>query len=63
MWNNNLMYDENISEFHSDGTNHIPDWTSLAHADVPSDVPLFDVNCIKCGQSGSFMLSEEDIQW
>lgn len=54
---------DNIGERHLDLTPHTPDWTTVRHADVPASEPIFDVWCSDCGQSGSFGLTEEDIDW
>lgn len=54
----------NISETHSDGSDHEPDWTTVCHADVPAEEPIFDVWCSICGQSGSFSIHPmESVQW
>lgn len=54
---------DHIGALHADGTEHEPDWTTVAHADLPPDEPIMDVWCGVCGQSGSFRLSKEDINW
>jgi hypothetical protein len=51
-----------IKPQHDDGSE--PDRTTVAHADVSPDEPIFDVWCRICGQSGSFEFHPMDsVQW
>ena len=54
---------EHIGPTHDDGSPHVPDWTTVTHADVDPRRPIFDIWCTECGQSGSFGLTPTDIQW
>ena len=41
------------------GCEHEPDYSTATHAEMD----IIDVNCSKCGMSGSAVLAEADIQW
>lgn len=58
-----LDWRDHIGATHADGSAHVPDWTTVQHADVSADSPIFDVWCVTCGQSGSFRLTADDIDW
>ena len=55
--------------FEDDTVPHMPDWKTVALADVPMEQGrvIFDVWCSVCGQSGSFrldiLMSADNVAW
>jgi hypothetical protein len=52
----------------ADDGKHIADWSSVHHADGADITPervVFDVNCDKCGQSGSISIDPrtQEVYW
>jgi hypothetical protein len=42
---------------------HEIDFQSIKQADVESSEMIMDVTCMHCGQSGSFRVPVEEIDW
>lgn len=41
---------------------HRPDWSTVAHARDAGD-GIVDVSCALCGTSGSFTVTDKDVEW